>query len=62
MIGVQINILNHIGFYYNDLEMIFKKVDLRIKTKIFSPINSFSSILNSQVFYILEKDNKTLRL
>jgi len=51
-------ISNHIGFYYNDLEMIFKKVNLKIEKRLFSPINLFSSILNSQVFYILEKDNK----
>ena len=52
-------ISNHIGFYYNDLEIIFKKANLKIEKRIFSPISLFGSILNSQVFYILSKDNKT---
>jgi len=52
-------ISSHIGFYYNDLEIIFKKNNLRVEKRLFSPINLFGSIFNSQVFYILEKDNKT---
>lgn len=64
LFGIKINrgsneyISNHIGFYYNDLEKIFKKVNLKIEKKLFSPINLFGSVLNSQVFYILTKDNK----
>ncbi len=46
---------SHMGFYYNDLENIFDKVELSIHRKLFSPIKFLGPLINSQIFYILKK-------
>lgn len=48
-------ISSHIGFYYHDLERLLLVSELKMKNKVFSPIPIFKGLLNSQVFFILEK-------
>lgn len=49
--------LSHLGFYHTDLEKVLLS-DFVVVEKIFSPFSSLGSMLNSQVFYKLEKKNK----
>lgn len=46
-------ISSHIGFYFTDLEKIFKEEDLIIRQKFYSPFKYFGCLVNSQIFYVL---------
>jgi protein-L-isoaspartate O-methyltransferase len=54
--GEHAYIHSHIGFYYPDLEKVLFSCGLKKCYKTFSPIPFFRGGLNSQVFFILEKD------
>ncbi len=46
---------SHLGFYYPALEKLFPSVGLRVRKKVFSPMPILKGIVNSQVFFLLEK-------
>ncbi len=48
-------ISSHIGFYYHDLERLLLSSELKMINKIFSPIPTLKGLINSQVFFVLEK-------
>ena len=53
--GNESYISSHIGFYYHDLEKLILSSGLKICHKKFSPIPMLKGLINSQVFYVLEK-------
>ena len=46
---------SHLGFYYPDLERVFSSSGLKIRKKVFSPLPALRGLVNSQVFFLLEK-------
>lgn len=50
-------ISSHVGFSHYVLEELIKIEKFRIKKKYYSPFSYFGSQLNSQVFFIIEKNN-----
>jgi len=59
--GNQPFILSHIGFDYRDLEKVFASVGFEIKNKVYSPLKGFGGFFNSQVFFVLEKTERSGR-
>ena len=47
-------IYSHVGFRYKDLEKLLFTQKLKIRRRIFSPFNLLGSILNSQVFFVID--------
>ena len=50
-------ISSHVGFSHYDLEELIKLEKFRIKKKYYSPFSYFGPQLNSQVFFIIDKNN-----
>ena len=48
-------ISSHIGFYYHDLEGLLVSSKLEVKNRVFSPMPFLGGLLNSQVFFVVEK-------
>jgi 2-polyprenyl-3-methyl-5-hydroxy-6-metoxy-1,4-benzoquinol methylase len=46
---------SHMGFRYKDIEKLMPGLNLIVIRRIFSPINWFGPLLNSQVFYELKE-------
>ncbi len=46
---------SHVGFYYRDLEKLLLASGLRMRLKKFSPLPALNGVINSQVFFVLEK-------
>lgn len=59
--GNQPFIRSHIGFDYRALEKLFASVGFEIKNKLYSPLKGFGSFCNSQVFFVLEKIERSGR-
>ncbi len=53
--GHETYISSHMGFYYQDLENLISSLGLTIRSKKFSPVPMLGGVINSQVFFVLEK-------
>tara|TARA_B100000900_G_C20386317_1_gene636673 strand:+ start:110 stop:820 length:711 start_codon:yes stop_codon:yes gene_type:complete len=48
---------SHVGFSHNDFENLIRSENYRVIKRYYSPFSYFGPQLNSQVFFIIDKDN-----